>query len=272
MKDLTLVMTCCDRLSYTIQTLESLSKCDGVENINLYIFCEPHGPDVIRYINTLHFCNIKVFVNPRRYGHTKNTHVALTYGFRQDGDYVVLIEDDQVFAKDFLKLHRYYKDKYRDDKQMFTVTAGHYINCKHARNPEDLYTYSIIKSMANQGWGTWIDRWSECVNNWEVYEDTSNGKYILRYKHDGWDNKLNKHIRGERYQALPYYSRVYNIGVRGVHCTKDIYNSSIALTDWAGNFDLNMDEKFTYRNIAIGDGMDITPEHGEYNLYNINKT
>lgn len=257
--DLKLVMTCCDRLSYTQHTLESLAKCHGVSDINLDIFCEPNGVEVIEYVKKLNFCNINVHINPCRYGHTKNSHLSLKYGFDKYDEYVVLIEDDQLFAEDFLRLHMYFKYKYEHDSNVFSASAGHYININQKTIDEFDHVYTKFKWFSNQGWGTWPDRWEEFKDNWEVYETVSDGRYIKNYKHNGWDQKLNFVHRKDRHQVLPFLTRVKNIGEYGVHCYPKVWRDGIAVNSWAGIKHISLDTKYTYRNVCVDTGTSPTP-------------
>ena len=275
--NLSLAMTCCDRLDYTRRTLESLQKCYGVKDIKLDIFCEPDTGDsrftmktdtdnnqnVISYVKSLDFCDITVHVNPERFGHTKNAHSALNYCFDTYRDYTILIEDDQLYSYDFLRIHDYFKERYRQDVDIFTASAGHYISPKRIREEKELYTYTKHKHFCNQGWGTWLDRWNGIRDDWEEYETVTNHTYKTNYKYNGWDWKMSNVLREDRSQVISYTSRVYNFGQFGIHCRGNVWEEKVKLESWAGDFDIDLDQPWQYKNICIEDGASPIPENHE---------
>jgi len=275
--NLSLAMTCCDRLDYTRRTLESLQKCHGVKDIKLDIFCEPgsdslplskwtklsNAQSVIDYVKSLNFCDINVHINSERFRHTRNSHCALNYCFDNYKDYTVLIEDDQLYSYDFLRIHDYFKEKYRDDSSIFTASLGHYISPKRIREEKELYTYTKHKHFSNQGWGTWLDRWNDIRDRWEEYETVTDHTYKNNYKHGGWDWKMSNVLRGDRSQVVSYIPRVYNFGQYGIHCKGDVWQTKVKLESWGGDFNIDLDQPLRYKNICIEDGMSPVPESHE---------
>ena len=245
MENKVVVMTACRRPEYTQQVIDSLSKCEGVEDYLFLPFVEPIDEEVMRILYDVNFCPNQVHVNMKRYGHTLNTYHALTMGFGIS-EYVILIEDDTILSPDFLKFHEFAKEKFRDDQDIFTVSAGHYHEPDRIYDPSLLHAYKKNDWFSNQGWGTWRDRWLETDGMHQVWENPEyiEGKnYVVQYKYGGCDALMNKIHRKERKEIIPVVSRVLNIGVEeGVHAiTKQKFDETVRVKDWAGMHESDLD-------------------------------
>lgn len=242
----TIAMTACNRPNYTRKVINSLSNCVGVENATLIPHVEPINEEVISLFKSIDFCDVKLTVNNQRLGHTLNTHNALKEGF-ENGDYVVLIEDDTVLAQDFLLFHNFCRENFKEDNSVYTVSAGHYRNPNEIIPKEFHFSYEFQNRFSNQGWGTWIDRWEEkggMKSTWENRELILGSIYQVQYKYGGWDALLNNFLRKNRKEIIPTMSRVQNIGaIGGVHSiTPQDHEETIKVKDWAGNFNFTNNE------------------------------
>lgn len=241
----TIVMTACKRPEYTQHVVDSLSQCWGISDYKFIPFAEGVDNEVVKILKSVKFCETEVHVNKRRLGHTLNTHAALSRGF-ESSDYVILIEDDTVLAKDFLNFHRFCKEKFKDDKSIYTVSAGHYSEPLKKHDRLHINLYKRNEWFTNQGWGTWIDRWEEddgIKNNWELPETVTDTSYMVNYRYGGWDGLMNKVTRRGREEIVPIISRVKNIGAKdGVHTGhsakypsfEQYHKEEIEVRDWAG--------------------------------------
>ena len=239
-------MTACDRINYTEEVLKSLAGCIGIEDYIFLPHVEPINKEVIKALGAFSACETTVTVNERRLGHTLNTHTALKNGFSK-GDYVILIEDDTLLSQDFLLFHEFCSNKFKGDKNVFTVCAGHYRRPDEKINPEDYFSFERQHRFSNQGWGTWSDRWNEdggMSSTWENPELILGSIYQVQYKYGGWDSLLNKHLRRGRCEIIPTMSRVQNIGaIGGVHSiSPDEHFKRIRVKDWAGEYKFSNNE------------------------------
>jgi len=261
-RSIQLVMTAHARPNLCIAAIETLNLCSNSNNVVLDIFHEPTEPSVNRVVgfiqnNCLNFKQIKVHINSNRYGWTRNSLTALTYGFKHD-EYVVLVEDDQLFAKDFIEMHEYFRDEYATCDNVFTASAGHYM-CNKVQHDRKLdYSYTSHKCFHNQGWGTWINRWEEMKENWEEFETfDDSGNAIKNYKHNGWDWKMQNVVRNNRVSMVPFLSRVHNVGMVGAHCGVRDWEKNIKLSHWAGDYITETDNTYIYRDVYDPDETDI---------------
>ena len=155
-----IVFTAFDRPHYAKQSIDSLGQCYGVEDYLIIPFVEPVHQEVIDLFSAIDYANLEMRVNITQQGHTQNTYNALEYGFTKS-DYVILLESDDIFAPDFLRFHEFCRDKYKDDKSVYTIASGHYHDVKTIVPKNKILTYELRAGFSNRGWGTWIDRWNE---------------------------------------------------------------------------------------------------------------
>ena len=120
-------------------------------------------------------------------------------------DYVILCEDDILFAKDALKYFEWARDEYKNDKQVFSI-------CGYSRDKATEPEYFKIQRnpwFTPWGWATWADR----------FEDI---KAVLAHRlndHDSWDQITNYAIRKDRNEIRPLLARTQNIGGElGTYC------------------------------------------------------
>lgn len=248
-------MTSFNRPNEVTSALNSLIHCTHSGELHLDIFQEPEDKTITaikKWIKKYKDCtrHVRLHINKKRFGWTKNSLTALTYGFNK-GDYVILIEDDQLFAKDFLELHEHFRDRYANNEFVFSASAGHY-TCNKVDHCNSLnFTYTAHNFFHNQGWGTWSNRWSEMCNSWENFETfDDDGNAIKNYDNNGWDWKMQNVVMGKRVCVVPFLSRVHNIGLYGAHCGVEMWEKQIKLSHWAGDRVTTEGNVYTYRNIS----------------------
>lgn len=189
-----ITMTAWRRPGYTKQVIDNLKNCIGIEEYTLLPTIEPGFPDVIELFSNIPNC--EVIVNDERLGCGKNTLKALQRGF-ETSDFVIHLEDDTVPGIDSLKYFEWIYKTYKDDKQIFTVTAYNRIRDINNIEPQNYFTSYRQKWFTGWLWGTWLDRFEEMSKKWNF---------------ESWDTNINKKIRGNRYEICPAVPRSQNIG------------------------------------------------------------
>ena len=221
----TIVMTTYRRAAYTRRALEHLARCDGIERYSLFVFCEPGFPDVVEVVEAASFpagTRKHIVKNPRRLGCSANTYNALVTGFRST-EFVIVCEDDVLFARDALKFFEHCRDAYRDDKDVFTIGAYSRRICR----PKEYYHLRRSSWFTPWGWGTWSDRWAQIEAG-------------LRHRlddNDTWDVITNHEIRKGRFQVIPFLARTQNVGGEGgTHCPGPDWHRDHQFNEfWAGS-------------------------------------
>ena len=111
---------------------------------------------------------------------------------------VIVLDDDIVPAADCLRYFEWAGEKYRDDREVFTVSAY----ARETPPPARYHSVRRLRWFTPWGWATWRDRWEEMRAHWGFGEPFS------------WDVIVNR-TRGERFEIQPFLSRVQNIGAEG---------------------------------------------------------
>jgi hypothetical protein len=237
------VMTACSRPEYTKKVVDSFCSCYLSLEYTLIPFVEPVSEEVIKIFKNISSHKVHLHVNDKRLGHTLNTYMALSKGF-ETSDYVILIEDDTLLAKDFLKFHEFCRHKFENDESIFSVSAGHYSDIDKIYSENEISQYKRKDWFSNQGWATWKKYWNEPMGMsqvWETPETIKEKEYKINYSYGGWDTLVNKIHRKLRYEIVPTISRVKNIGAKGgVHKlpSENYHKQNIEVKDWAGNYSL----------------------------------
>lgn len=229
------------RPQYLKQVLESLARCDGIQDWAVMFNLEPGSDEVSALAMNFLRCRAGArFLNKERLGHTMNFYLTFKRPFDMGADYVALVEEDALVAKDFLRWHDFAREHFRNDPTVFTVAGGHYTT-KGKINEAELPLFAFNHMFHNKGWATWKDRWFEPGGMNEVWENpdevTSEG-LRTNYKYFGYEGCIERvHIKGRR-QAFPVVTRVRDIGEDGgTHCTPGVFKDIVEIQDWADNYD-----------------------------------
>ena len=148
---------------------------------------------------------------------------------------VIVVEDDILTSKDFLKLMNDMLDFYDTDKRVFTV--GGYSEPFKALEKYDKDVYALYRA-SSWGWATWVDRFDtidfhldkSALKDKETFKRLRLGgtemqgliKNEILGLSDAWDVQLAyAHAKQDKISIFPKISRAYNIGLdnTGTHCT-----------------------------------------------------
>jgi len=208
------------RPKYTQQVIDGLRSCDGIEDYKLFARLEPGYPEVVDVIKSINFMECEYIINDCRLGCNDNYYQALSRGF-EAGDFVVQVEDDTVPTKDFLRYMEWAQEKYKDDKEVFTICGYNKIDKYDSATSHDAFKNPWFTPW---GWATWADRWKEIEKQW----DSELGK--------SWDIFMNETMRKDRYEIRPTLGRIQNVGAEGGEfCpSKEFHEANQLNKIWAG--------------------------------------
>ena len=234
------------RSEYTKLVLEGMQSCYGIEDYKILIHAEPDHPDVIDVIRSFTDLNIELTINDRILGCGTNTFNCLSHGFSLS-DFVIHIEDDIVPAKDCLRYFEWARDKYANDKTVWDITS--YCRPLKPASKTDFFKVDRIADwFCPWGWATWIDRWEELREKWNVIDGS-------------WGIPTNK-IRGNRFEIRPSLGRTQNIGAEnGVNVESIGWHKEYHFNEfWVGNTE-----------IGSGDFYEAETLNKEKVVYNMNR-
>ena len=157
------------RLLHTKFTIESILSCEESKNSIVYIFSD--APKVLEdelfvlevrnYIKSITgFKQIFIIYRDINFGLAKNIILGLNDLFEKN-DKLIILEDDIVVSKSFLKFMNDALFLYQNEKKIWHISGWNY--------PIDSSNYqynSYFLQMSNcWGWATWADRWKYFKKN-----------------------------------------------------------------------------------------------------------
>ena len=236
-----------NRLWHTQQTIEALLKNKLASESDLFIFSD--GPktendekvsEVRKYIKTISgFKSVTIFEKEKNCGLANSVIAGVTEIINKFGK-VIVLEDDLVTSRYFVKFMNEALNFFENDKRLFSV-SGYTYSDKIMKIPKN-YRHDIYLSYRNEslGWGTWIDRWNsvdwgvadfkEFCENPKLQKAFNRGgadmsgmlKAQIEGKIDSWAIRFDYALfKNDCFNVKPIKPLVCNIGLTsGTHCSK----------------------------------------------------
>jgi len=243
---------CFNRADKAKEVLTALSKNDFAQDSEIYIFCDgPRNIKDLAKIKEVHqvidgFSGFKkINIVKREINH--GSQFSIIYGINsvlENHDSVIVVEDDIITAKGFLKFTNQALQFYKDEKNIWCVTGFNY--------PKNLITFPqnyeediffVRGKNSSWGWGTWKDRWQKIdfeVKDFDQFiknktlvsefnRPSSNMSEMLRFQKEGrinaWDIQMAYAMFKEGgYTIHPVKTLTKNIGfdASGTHTVSDL--------------------------------------------------
>lgn len=235
-----------NRLDSLKNTIQSLSQNEESQNSDLYVFVDgarlgKPGEDekvkaVQEYVKRIKgFKSLNYTFCDRNKGLGNSIIQGVSQVINQFGKAIVL-EDDLVFAKNFLSYMNQGLDKYKEENKVFSICG--YSNKVKVPKGYIYDTYFCTRS-SSWGWGTWADRWNSVdweLKDWDRYCKMKNSFNrwggsdcfrMLRSVKEGWGNSWAirfcfSQFLQDKLSLFPIISKVKNNGFDGVgtNCKK----------------------------------------------------
>ena len=228
-----------NRLSHVQKVIDALKKCDLASESIIYIFSD--GPrlgdvdnvdNVRRYLAEIEgFQKIEIINRKENWGVEKSIIEGISYVMNLH-KCAIILEDDTVVSKGFLKYMNKALCLYENTKQVFYISGYSYL-----RKPVvDLPQCMFFRMPSTWGWATWNDRWEKFHNNNFDVENILKNKTVLKkftfdYANTDWAITLCSQYREQEYTwdvwwhvitfindglvLVPNKSLVSNIGMDG---------------------------------------------------------
>jgi hypothetical protein len=211
-----------NRVDYSKQVLEHLSKCIGVEDYEILVHIDrsPWVDELMDLVGGYSSdLDIHVFSPAKNLGCNRSIYECLDWGF-EDTDYLIHIEDDILLSYDALKYFEWAGETFKNDQTVFTVDG--YNN----ENPfpvatcwsDNLHIVKKATSFKPWGWAIWKDRWEGIKDRWQFNYGSRYEQGKLVFGGGGWDVCMKQYLRGDRCRVYPLLARTKNIGAKnGTH-------------------------------------------------------
>lgn len=231
--DITINLIGWRRPRYFKQVIDSLEECHGVEGYSFLVCIDGGYPDrqaeqkEIFLNSSLSTLKHEVHMHDENMGCAANAGFAFNKTFRKGCDAVITLEDDTVPSKDFLVFMEWGLSRFKDDRDIFSVT-GHMPRFKSEFGDDEgvKNAFRKDKGFGCHGWGTWKRIYDEIGTNWfgirwkqgglETNYQVHGSEFLEVVDIDpkgSWAWPMNRFWRRDRYQVMPDVSRILNIGV-----------------------------------------------------------
>lgn len=202
-----MTITATERPDYLSEVLDSWEDVRDVQKYPFIFQVEPIRTDIPAMCDTFDAGkNLKVYVNPKRFGALSNPWHAMSNGFLEGADFVVLGEDDSVVSPDVMDFFSWSAKEYKGDKDIFAICS---FNHKTNGKVDEVYRKPYFASVV---WGMWKDRW----------DDEVKGEWNHHYLNMGWDWDFVNRLMNGRSCIFPCVSRSQHIGkLGGTHMPPD---------------------------------------------------
>jgi GT2 family glycosyltransferase len=166
-----IALFCYNRPKHLVSTISSLQSCEDSDSYNLHIFSD--GPkdihdrknveqvrEIIRQI--VGFKSVKVYESERNRGLADSVIDGVSTVLR-DSHSVIVVEDDLVFDRFFLKFMTDALIEHEEDPSIFSVSGFSPIDASDIAFPYETYLSPRIHSW---GWGIWAPQWEKI--DWDL--------------------------------------------------------------------------------------------------------
>ena len=224
-----ILIFCYKRVNLLKSLISSIKKNQISINDQFYFFCD--GPknntetkltkEVHKYINAVSGIKKKIIIRKKNIGLKANILDGINFAFRKH-DSIIVLEDDLVLAKNFIKTFKLLILKYKNNPKILSI-SGYNFNQKKEVNflRKDFF---LSKRPSSWGWATWKKKWhynrykKKTYTNVENIIDYGNDLYLMNEKKrinflNSWafDWTL-KHILYNKFSIYPRYTLVNNLG------------------------------------------------------------
>ena len=217
-------------------TLETLSRCDRLDECSLHIYCdgakEDGDPDVSAARQVAHeWANrlgAQVVERTQNLGLSKSIVNAVTELCSKYGR-VIVLEDDFMLNPSFLDYMLQALDRYADDSNVYQI-SGYMFPVKHPPEPDAFF----LPLMTTWGWGTWSRAWR--IFDWDAsdaLEKLKEPNLRRRFDLDGsypYSAMLEQRLRNENDSwGIIFWWAVFKAGGLALHPRESMV--------WIGGFD-----------------------------------
>ena len=243
-----------NRLKHVKEALSALNENDYAELTELFIFSDMYDENKVneqevmavrKYIQIFsencRFKNVNIILAKEHRGLARSVISGVTDIITRYGK-VIVVEDDLVTAKSFLRYMNEALDYYKDNKRVWSISGYSLPMFSLRRCKSDVFAGYRGSSW---GWATWKDRWD--MTDWDVSdykefisseqkkkefnkggEDMSDLLTMqMEGKSDSWAIRWNyQQYKEDMLSIFPVKSQVKNLGFDGSgrNCRKSILN------------------------------------------------
>ncbi len=180
---------CFNRADKTKITLESLAQNDLASDSEIFIFCDgPRNIKELEQVKEVHkiidnisgFKKVHIYKKDLNHGLRSSVIDGINYILKNHNSFIV-IEDDIVTSKNFLKFINQALEFYKDEKNIWCITGFNFptkILPFPKQYKEDIFF--VRGKNSSWGWGGWKDRWKKIDFDIEDYDQFIKNKKLVK--------------------------------------------------------------------------------------------
>lgn len=270
---------CFNRADKTKQVLDALAQNDFASQSEIFVFCD--GPRNIRDLPKLKEVHQvidkisgfkKVHVVKREINHgVKNSIVSGINEVLENHQNIIIVEDDILCAKSFLRFINECLDFYENDQKVWCITGFNYPK-KILTFPQNYHEdiFFVRGRSSSWGWGTWKNRWQKTDFDISDFDKFISSKENIKNfnksgssltemlcqqktgKIDTWDIQISYAMfKNNGYTLHPIKTLVKNIGfdASATHTISDLDLVNFEFEDFT-NFKLKKFSEITQNHLA----------------------
>lgn len=159
-----------NRPEHVARTLDALAANDGAADHDLYAFCDGAKPQHQEAVlatrqalsNARGFRSLHTVFRDENLGCARSVRQGLDHVFTQH-DRVIVVEDDILTSRHFLRMMRDILDQYADQPRVFGGTGSSEAMIGHEPPADYPYDFFFTPRPSSHGWCTWRDRWRKFI-------------------------------------------------------------------------------------------------------------
>jgi hypothetical protein len=231
------------RLAYFDTYIKSCLNQKDFEKLNFVFLVEPDFLDFDPIARLRKYPNIRVLVNPFKYGLLLNQYMLLYYVFEiLKLDHIIYTEDDCVLSNDVYAIANYFiNSKYYHESILTLMNKDNLVDPPTTFNPDDACILEIknhyhpvetgIVYFATWGYMCTQRIWRDCLKKWE---------------HQWCFSETFVPFMLETFPKIvtPRLSRLNHIGVEGASYNQELYDKHNFRLYTPQNFDSPLDYKY----------------------------
>ncbi len=199
------------------KVIKSLNENEPFYRNELYIFSDgPKNKSEKIHIKKLRsyllkikgFKKIKIFSQKKNIGLASNIIEGVSKIIKIKKK-VIVIEDDLVLSKNFLKYMNDNLEKYKDQKKVWHISGWNW----NFNFPKHKYDFFFMRYATCWGWGTWNDRWKYFEKNpnkiIRSFSKNSIGKFNLDNSYNFWSQIIRNKKKIINTWAIFWYATIF---------------------------------------------------------------
>ena len=208
-----------NRPEHLKKTISTLAQCElaNLSEVIAFIDGPKGGEDVVKHRKILDylksvtaFLRLEIRVRDKNIGLEKNISSGVTDVMDEYGRAIIL-EDDILVSKDFLRFMNESLDSYKDKKNVWHISGWNFPLIE-----KDLPSFFLWRTALGWGWATWADRWQHYHRDPQalinMFDEVEIQKFNIYGSYNFWEQVVNNATGKICTWAVFWYGTIFKRG------------------------------------------------------------